>query len=339
MNATLSVAAGIKSAIALILSSRISDAPARHLGLLLHGSRLRPHNGGLGTCSGASVAMPDTPSLPELRFAEIPAASRSRYAGDRFSYMEAGRPDLPPVVLLHGIGANSMHWRYQLAGLSALFHIIAWNAPGYMLSDNLRAEVPSSWDYAKALDDFLTALGIADFDLVGNSFGTRVAQSFAYHYPNRIRRAVFTGTSVARPLTVDERTQALEAREATMKRGSYAFGERVTALLGSAASSQTIALVQHTLRGTNAAAYMQAARFATNDDKPPLGVGLTMPLLLIQGDQDRVTPAAENADLLARAVPSARLVMLVGCGHLPEVEAPTRVNELIEKHLMARQPD
>jgi pimeloyl-ACP methyl ester carboxylesterase len=59
--------------------------------------------------------MTDLPPLPALRFAEIPATSRYRYVGDRFCYMEAGRVDLPPVLLLHGIGANSLHWRYQLA--------------------------------------------------------------------------------------------------------------------------------------------------------------------------------------------------------------------------------
>jgi hypothetical protein len=84
--------------------------------------------------------MADLPRLPELRFAEIPATSRHRYVGDRFCYMEAGQVELPPVLLLHGIGANSLHWRFQLAGLADRFRLIAWNAPGYLLSDNLRAE-------------------------------------------------------------------------------------------------------------------------------------------------------------------------------------------------------
>jgi pimeloyl-ACP methyl ester carboxylesterase len=47
----------------------------------------------------------------------------------------------------------------------------------------------------------------------------------------------------------------------------------------------------------------------------------------------RVTPAATNAELLAAALPHARLVMLAGCGHLPEVEFPSRVNDLIAARL------
>src|SRR5246127_2135921 len=213
--------------------------------------------------------MVDLPPVPELRFAEIPVTSRHRYIGDRFCYMEAGPVDLPPVLLLHGIGANSLHWRYQLPGLADRFRLIAWNAPGYMLSDNLRAETPSGRDYADALDDFLKALGVTGFKIVANSFGARVAQNFAYHYPGRMSRAVFTGTSVARTASPEERTQALKARAAMIERGSYAFGERVAALLGSAASPETIVLVQHTLRATNPAGFMQAARVLTGHDVAP----------------------------------------------------------------------
>jgi pimeloyl-ACP methyl ester carboxylesterase len=53
---------------------------------------------------------------------------------------------------------------------------------------------------------------------------------------------------------------------------------------------------------------------------------LTMPVLLIQGSEDRVNPRESNADLLLPRLPNATLQEWTGVGHLPEVEAPERFN-------------
>jgi len=175
--------------------------------------------------------------------------------------MEAGRPEAPPIVLLHGVGANSMHWRFQFAGLSDQYRIIAWNAPGYLLSDALAKDWPDCKDFADAFDDFLAALKLDQINVLANSFGTRVAQCFALHHPGRIVKLAMTGTGIGqRAISDEQKQQIVAAREAQIAKGGYGFGARVSALLGSKASAETIALVQHTLRGTNPRGFMHGVK-------------------------------------------------------------------------------
>ena len=64
-------------------------------------------------------------------------------------------------------------------------------------------------------------------------------------------------------------------------------------------------------------------------DPQTVAAGVTVPVLMISGAEDRVNPIDRNAALLARAMPKARLEVLDGVGHLPEVEAPDKVNALL----------
>lgn len=275
----------------------------------------------------------EIPPLPDIRFAEIPAASRANYQGDRFSYIEAGQPGAPVVLLLHGVGANAMHWRPQLAGLSDRYRVIAWNAPGYMMSDGFVKDVAECRDYADAVRDFLTALGIGGaVDVVGNSFGSRVAQCFAMHYPERVKKLAMTGTGVGpKDMPEEQKRKIIATRESQIAKGFYGFGARVDALLGPNASPELKAEVQRVLRATMPRGFMHGVKLGMVNGYSPEEAGpkLTMPVLLIQGRTDKVNPGERNADLLIKVLKNGRLEYLEAIGHLPEVEAPDTVNRML----------
>ena len=277
--------------------------------------------------------------LPELRLAQIPPTAQPAYTGDRISYMEAGEPDAFPVMLLHGIGANSSHWRFQFEELANNYRVIAWNAPGYYLSDNLMMETPTPEDYANTLKYLADWLGTDRFHLVGNSFGSQIAGCFVSFYPEYVQSLAMTGTSRGRGfLSPAEKDQVRADRLEQISAGGFRFGsQRWRALLGLDPDPDSVKLVQEVLRITNRDGFLQAVRFGLELDTLPLASNWEKPMLIIQGSADQVTPYGSNGAKLAELVANCRTELLDGIGHLPELEAADTVNQLLLEFFEANE--
>ncbi len=273
------------------------------------------------------------PPLPELGFAELDAAALG-LEGPRITYMEAGQG--PRTILcLHGIGANSGGWRFTLAALSREARVIAWNAPGYFLTDNLAAEAPRPEDYVAVALGLLDALGVeGPVLLAGSSFGSMLAACFAATHPGRVARLALLGTSRGQRWKGEAgRAEMLAMRAASIEGGAVAMARtRSARLVAPGTPPEVLALVRSVVAATNPRGYLQAARCTDRVDVvEDYAPRIACPTLAVTGAADAVNPP-ELGRAIAAAIPGARFVSPPGLGHLPELEAPGATIDLLRDH-------
>lgn len=100
----------------------------------------------------------------------------------------SGPQDAPPVLLLHGSGANTAMWRDDIASWSRHFRTYALDLIGEPgLSAPSRPPLASD-AYALWLDDVLEGLGVAAASIVGASLGGWMALDYATRRPERVTR-------------------------------------------------------------------------------------------------------------------------------------------------------
>ena len=110
--------------------------------------------------------------------------------GSTMAYREAGEPDAPVVLFLHGNPTSSYIWRNILPQISSVAHCIAPDLIGFGQSGKPGIEY-RFFDHVRYLDAFLESAGITSAFVVAQDWGSGLAFHLAARRPDFIRGLAF----------------------------------------------------------------------------------------------------------------------------------------------------
>jgi len=290
---------------------------------------------------------PPSGSPGALRHAKLVRYPFGRGAIETF---EAGDPDAPPVLFLHGLGASKVSLLPTIAGLANDYRVVAMDFPGFGKSSApVGARYDAPWMAESALAT-LDAAGIDRAAIVGNSMGGRVAVELALRRPDRVRSLGLLCPAVAfdeyrfvRPLlnllrfdlTVGAAPWPLAGDlprrfvDAGL-RSLFADATRVPAANLSAARDDFLRIMANRKRRL---AFMASTRRIGMDVPARFWrrlADLAVPSLWIFAEHDRLVSAA-YAETVRHRLASAVVEVWDDCGHVPQFEFPLRtVDRLAE---------
>ena len=259
-----------------------------------------------------------------------PRSQTVEIGGREIAYREAGDASLPSLVLLHGLGGNSVMWRRQYGALSDRFRVVGWDMPGYGGSDPLPA-TPGPADYAVALRGFLDAIGVGGLFLVGQSVAALIAASFARQFPGRAATVVLAhplfGFGGLAPM---ERAAAVEERTgAFLRLGPRGFAEdRGPRLLAPGASGAFIAEIVETMAEARPEGYVPAVAMMADADLSAEVAQVAAPVHVIAGSDDPLAPP-ERCLALAGSLPGATCAVIARAGHYAALERSEAFNSAL----------
>jgi len=247
--------------------------------------------------------------------------------GHRMHYLAEGPAGGPVVVLVHGLNGRAEDW----SNLAPYFARAGLRVYMPDLFGFGRSEKPADFSYAvhdqaTAVEDFMDALGLKQVDLGGWSMGGWIVQIVAGRHPERVKRLmVFDSagiykkpdwnTNLFMPKTAEELIE-LEALLMQHPPGIPGFVARDVLRISAERRWVTQRALDTMLTGKD----------ATDGLLPQM----KMPVLILWGKEDRITPLDEGKKM-QELIPESELLVYEGCGHLaPEQCAAAMGPALVE---------
>lgn len=240
---------------------------------------------------------------------------------DGFKYIEAGKGET--LVLLHGLMGELSNWEPVIDHFKDRYHILVPILPIYDLPI-LTLGVRS---LSKYIHKFIKYKKLGQVVLIGNSLGGHVGLVFTTSHQENVKALVLTGSSGLYENAFGGSFPRRESYDYVREKVEFTFYDPATA---------TKALVDEVYKSVNERSrvirILALAKSAIRHNMAKDLSRITIPVSLIWGKQDKVTPP-EVAEEFHELLPNSELNWVDLCGHAPMMERPEVFNSYLEKFL------
>ncbi|MGH8528824.1 MAG: alpha/beta fold hydrolase [Nevskiales bacterium] len=244
--------------------------------------------------------------------------------GFEIAYLEGGSGET--LVLIHGSGADKGNWIPIARHLTPHYRVIALDLPGYGDSSKPDAARYRIAEQLIRLDQFFDALKLDSVHLGGNSMGGFIAGAYAGTHRQRVKSLWLLAPGGLRTAKESEvrRIYRETGRSPLFPEKPEDF-DRVLEFVFAKPP-----FIPHGIKTVLAARAVRNfqlhsriySEIASDDLRLEyLLPSVTAPTLVLWGDQDRVLDVS-GAEIVQQLLPSAKVVILTGVGHVPMIEAP-----------------
>jgi pimeloyl-ACP methyl ester carboxylesterase len=238
-----------------------------------------------------------------------------------FKYIEAGKGET--LVLLHGLMGELSNWEATIEHFQDRYHILVPILPIYELPIlTLGVKSLSKYTYK-----FIKHKKLSQVVLIGNSLGGHVGLAFTVAHQAHVKALVLTGSSGLYENAFGGSFPRRESYDYIKEKVAYTFYDPATA---------TKELVDEVFKSVNDRSrvirILALAKSAIRHNMSKEIPRITIPVSLIWGKQDKVTPP-EVATEFHELLPNSELNWVDKCGHAPMMERPEEFNEYLGKFL------
>jgi pimeloyl-ACP methyl ester carboxylesterase len=251
--------------------------------------------------------------------------------GFKMAYQSQGKGT--PLLLIHGFPLSKKMWEPQLQSLSLNANVLAPDLRGHGESEPVAG--PYSMDLLA--DDYISFLDALEIEqpvvVCGHSMGGYITLAMYRRHPDRIRGLILAATRAGAD-SPDGKASRENAIAKAKEEGPAAIASAMLPKMMSPTTYQSnpdlVEQVDNLMSNTSLQGIVGALEaMKERPDSTPMLAKITVPTLIIHGEDDQLIPSQE-AQSMHTSIADSNLYLISNAGHLPNLEQPDRFNQIVK---------